>query len=115
MCGPPIIFKGEKPFFAPGSSGGTINPFFLIINTLIWKKNFKEAQEAPRFRVRDNIVRMENRFDDRVISQLKKRGYQVEWVAPYFFGTAQIAGIDNETGIRYGATDPRSHGKAAGQ
>ena len=118
QCGPPIVFKGDRPYFAPGSSGGTVIPFFLIANILIWGENFKEAQEAPRFGAPapgDNKVRIEHRIDDKVIEELKRRGYQIEWLAPYSMASGQVAGIDPTTGIRFGATDPRAHGKAAGQ
>ncbi len=115
---PLIAFKGDKPYFATGSSGSIPNTFFTTLNVLAWNKNFKEAQEAPRFRVSAlHKVRIEKRIDDMVAKELKKRGYQIEWAGPYSysFGGAQMAGIDPDSGIRYGATDPRFLGQAAGQ
>jgi len=45
---PAIVFKDKKPYFATGSSGGTPNTFYTILNVLAWDKSFKEAQDAPR-------------------------------------------------------------------
>ncbi|PYT14968.1 MAG: hypothetical protein DMG59_15470 [Acidobacteria bacterium] len=127
---PIIVFKGDKPYFATGSSGGTPNTFYTTLNVLVWDKNLKEAQEAPRFPnagrlldLDDNKVSIESRIDDKVAEELKKRGYQLERVGPYSFnlggvrplGGVQMIGIDPDSGIRYGATDPRGVGKAAGQ
>jgi gamma-glutamyltranspeptidase/glutathione hydrolase len=110
-----IVFKEGEPYFACGSSGGYPNPFFLMVNVLAYDKNFQEAQEAPRFRVSSGKVRMEHRIQEEVAEALEKRGYQIEWSAPYAMRNAQIAGIDPSTGIRYGAADPRGEGHAAGQ
>jgi len=122
---PVIVFKGDKPYFATGSSGGTTNAFLTTLNVLVWDKNLKEAQEAPRFRFapgswsgppgEDNKVFIEHRIDDKVAGPLKKRGYQIEWVGPYSQFGAQMIGIDPNSGMRYGATDPRLVGQAAGQ
>lgn len=119
-----IVFKGDKPYFAVGSSSGIPNPFFLIVNILGWDKNFKEAQEAPRFRTDVtrmgnagvmNKIRIEHRIEAKVIEELKRRGYQVEWAAPYSMRNSQLAGVDPDTGMRYGAPDPRGLGLAKGQ
>lgn len=119
-----IVFKNDKPYFAVGSSSGIPNPFFQIVNILAWDKNFKEAQEAPRFRTDVtrtgtagvmNKIRIENRIDAKVIDELKRRGYQVEWAAPYSMRNSQLAGLDPDTGVRYGAPDPRGLGQAKGQ
>jgi gamma-glutamyltranspeptidase/glutathione hydrolase len=126
---PLIVLKNDGPYFACGSSGGITNPFFLLVNVLIWDKNFKEAQEAPRFRIGSsfytgwgmssagdpNRVRIEHRIEDKVARELESRGYKIEWLPPYSMRNAQIAGIDPETGTRYGSADPRGEGMAAGQ
>jgi gamma-glutamyltranspeptidase / glutathione hydrolase len=122
---PVIVFKGDQPFFATGSSGGTTNTFITALNVLAWNQNFKEAQEAPRFRLNPgnwsgppidgSTVFIEHRLDDQVAEQLRRRGYRIGWVGPYSQFGAQIAGIDPGSGRRYGATDPRLAGKAAGQ
>jgi gamma-glutamyltranspeptidase/glutathione hydrolase len=115
---PLIVSRGDKPFFATGSAGGTLNTFLTTLNVLAWGKNFKEAQDAVRLRAPDvNVekVFIENRIENGVSDTLKKRGYQIEWLAPYSMPNAQMAGIDPNTGVRYGAADPRVVGKAAGQ
>ncbi|PYT14334.1 MAG: hypothetical protein DMG59_17675, partial [Acidobacteria bacterium] len=43
---PLIVFRNDKPYFATGSAGGTLNTFLTALNVLAWGKNFKEAQEA---------------------------------------------------------------------
>ncbi len=115
---PLIVFKGEKPYFATGSSGSILNTFFTTLNVIVWEMDLKEAQEAPRFRPPDgHSVKIENRIEDHVARELKRRGYRFEWAGPYSypFGGAQMAGIDPETGVRYGATDPRFLGLASGE
>ena len=115
---PLIVFRNDKPYFATGSAGGTLNTFLTALNVLAWGKNFKEAQEAVRLRAPDlngEKVFIEHRIEEGVAAELKKRGYQVEWLAPYSMPNAQMAGIDPDTGVRYGAADPRVVGKAAGQ
>lgn len=126
---PMIVLKDGKPFLAAGSSGGVPNPFFLLVNVLVWDKNFKEAQEAPRFRISssfytdwrmnqagpENDVQIEHRVEQKVIEELRRRGYQVDWAAPYSMANAQLVGLDPASGTRYGAADPRSVGHAAGQ
>jgi gamma-glutamyltranspeptidase/glutathione hydrolase len=115
---PMIVFKQGKPFFAAGSSGWILNPFFIIVNVLVWDQDFKQAQEAPRFRAPSpdsNEIRAENRFDDEMIEELERRGYQFRWSGPFSMPNAQVAGIDPTTGVRYGASDPRAIGQAAGQ
>lgn len=130
---PLIVFKGDKPFFASGSSGGTPNTFYTILNVLAWDKNLKEAQDAPRLPnfysaptlqdLDDHKVVLEHRIDDKVAEELRARAYKIEWVGPYsqggpvsrWLGGAQMVGVDPNSGIRYGATDPRGVGQAAGQ
>jgi gamma-glutamyltranspeptidase/glutathione hydrolase len=129
-----IVFKGDKPYFATGSSGGTPNTFYTALNVLAWDKNLKQAQEAPRFpnswgglNPDDNKIAIEHRIPDKVVSEVIRRGYQIEWLGPYSqggptsqgglrsLGGDQMVGIDPQSGMRYGATDPRGVGKAAGQ
>ncbi len=115
---PLIAFKGEKPYFATGSSGSILNTFFTTLNVIVWEMDLKEAQEAPRFQPPDgHMVKIENRIEDRVTQELRQRGYRFEWAGPYSypFGGAQMAGIDPVTGVRYGATDPRFLGLAVGE
>ncbi len=125
---PMVVLKEGQPFFAAGSSGGVTNPFFLMTNVLIWGKSFEEAQEAPRFRITSsfytgwgmgspgaaNTVHIEHRIDEAVAPELTRRGYRIEWLAPFSMRNAQIAGVDPGTGVRYGASDPRGEGMAAG-
>jgi gamma-glutamyltranspeptidase/glutathione hydrolase len=129
-----IVFKGDKPYFATGSSGGTPNAFYTVLNVVAWDKNLKEAQEAPRFPntwgflTADELqIPIERRIDDNVAQELRRRGYHIDWLGLYSqggpttqgglrpLGGVQMVGIDPETGMRYGATDPRGVGVAAGQ
>lgn len=126
---PMIVLRDGKPFLAAGSSGGIPNPFFLLVNVLVWEKDLKEAQQAPRFRISssfytawrmdqpgpENDVHIEHRIDDGVVKELRRRGYQVDWAPPYAMGNAQLVGLDPDSGMRYGAADPRSVSHAAGQ
>jgi len=130
---PIIVFKADQPYFATGSSGGAPVTFYTLLNVLAWDKNLKEAQEAARMRSfynapplldLDNLkVSIENRIDEKVVEELKRRGYQFDWLGPYsqggpttrWLGGDQMAGIDPTSGMRYGATDPRGVGQAAGQ
>ena len=115
ITSPPIVFKGDKPYFAADSAGLSEGVFHIITNALIWDKNFKEAQEAPRFSFSGGKVSIEDRVDSKVIEELKKRGYKVELQGPWGGGSDQVAGIDPATGIHIAITDPRGYGKAAAQ
>jgi gamma-glutamyltranspeptidase/glutathione hydrolase len=129
-----IVFKGDKPYFATGSSGGAPNAFYTLLNVLAWDKNLKEAQEAPRLPntwgfLAENDLRIpiEHRIDEKVAEELTRRGYHIDWLGQYSqggpttqggvrpLGGVQMVGIDLATGMRYGATDPRGVGVAAGQ
>ena len=61
-----------------------------------------------------NTVHIEHRIDEAVARELTRRGYRIEWLAPFSMRNAQIAGVDPGTGVRYGASDPRGEGMAAG-
>jgi gamma-glutamyltranspeptidase/glutathione hydrolase len=122
---PIIVFKGKTPYFATGSSGGTTNTFLTALNVLAWGKDLQEAQNAPRLRVaagawsappgEDDSVYLEHRIDERVAEQLRHRGYRLQWVGPYSQFGAQMAGVDPQSSMRLGATDPRLPGQAAGE
>jgi len=67
-------------------------------------------------------VVIEHRISEKVVAELERRGYQFDWVGPYsqggpaarWLGGDQMVGIDPNSGMRYGATDPRGVGQAAG-
>jgi gamma-glutamyltranspeptidase/glutathione hydrolase len=115
---PLMVFKGERPYFATGSAGGTLNTFLTALNVLVWNQNLKEAQEAPRISAPgpgEMKVSIENRIDAQAAEELTKRGYTIDWAGPFSKRNAQMAGIDPATSMRYGAADPRGEGHAAGQ
>jgi gamma-glutamyltranspeptidase len=54
-------------------------------------------------------------LDARAAEEIQRRGYTIDWAGPFSKRNAQMTGIDLQTGIRYGAPDPRGEGHAAGQ
>jgi gamma-glutamyltranspeptidase/glutathione hydrolase len=110
--------KDGKVYFAIGSPGGPtiINTVLqVILNVIDFKMNLQQAIDAPRFHHQwmPDEIRWEpyglNR-DTRAL--LEQRGY-VFATRPSGMGDAEGIMIEPETGVRLGASDPRSGGGAS--
>ena len=82
----------------------------------------QDAINAPRWLhgrtwgASSNDLKLEGRIPAAVVQELARRGHPVQVVDDYTdtMGHAGAIRIDPVTGVRYGATDPRSDGLAAG-
>jgi Gamma-glutamyltransferase len=63
-----------------------------------------------------NNLRLEGRFSPQLAEALTKQGHSVERIADFsdLMGHAGAILCDQDTGVLFGATDPRSDGLAAG-
>jgi len=93
------------------------------INLIDYGKNIQEALEAPRWlsgrfglgEARDTL-HIEARFPKVTIDELERRGHRVNRWGDWneLAGHAHGIVIDPVSGMRYGGSDPRSDGAAAG-
>ena len=116
---PTIVAKDGKPFLLIGSPGGRtiINTVVqCILNIVDFDMNIFEAIDAPRFHHQwlPDIIRLEKwgtSYD--TVERLKQMGYEIKWRRTQ--GRAMGIMIDTDTGLRIGASDPRSpNGGAVG-
>ena len=119
---PTIVLKNGKPFIVVGSPGGsTIITVVLqvIMNVIDFDMNIQEAVDAPRIHHQwfpDKIFTERFAVVKDVRENLEKLGYEFANLYPTFriIGRAQAILIDQKSGVIYGASDPRSLGKAEG-
>jgi gamma-glutamyltranspeptidase / glutathione hydrolase len=112
---PTMVLKDGKLYFVIGSPGGPtiINTVFqVIVNIVDHGMNIQQAIDTPRLHHQwlPDIVRYEPYGLARdVIEVLKAKGYQfkIDSDSPYM-GDAEGVMIEPETGVRLGASDPRS-------
>jgi gamma-glutamyltranspeptidase/glutathione hydrolase len=116
---PTIVVKNGKPVFILGARGGSriiTTVFEAIINVADYGMNGQEAVDAPRFHHQwkpDSLLYEKFCFPDDVVRRLTELGqHPVE--KRYASGELEAIYIDPESGILYGAPDPREGGVAAG-
>jgi gamma-glutamyltranspeptidase/glutathione hydrolase len=118
---PTIILKNSIPFAVLGTpGGGTIFNTMaqLIVRLIDLKQSPLEAVDAPRFSTRSTSrsLTMENRFDQKVIEDLRTQGYDINLTDPYaiYLGGIQLIYHDAEHHYFIGVSDPRRGGVAGG-
>lgn len=117
---PTIVLRKDGSFwFTVGSPGGPtiINTVFCIITNVIdFEMNIQQAIDAPRIHhqwLPDEIVGEPYGFSGDTQRALKERGHKL--AKQRYLGDAEGIMIEEKTGIRLGATDPRrSDGVAIG-
>lgn len=115
---PTILLKDGAPFMVTGSPGGPriiTTTLLTILNVIDYKMDIQAAVSAPRFHHQwlPNRLTLEPEIPLDVINGLRDRGHVVE-VSTRHWSSAQAILLDNETGIMYGGSDPRSDGRARG-
>ncbi len=104
---PTIVFHGERPVFAIGSSGGSrlISAVFqTILNVFIHGMDPQQAVSTPRFHCeQDGRLYLEPGFPDTTVTDLARRGY--ETVRTSYMGCNQA--ITLREGVLAGGSDPR--------
>lgn len=122
---PAMILKNGKPILLYGTMGGEGQPqtqAAIATRIIDFGMSPQDAINAPRWLYgrtwgdASNNVQVEGRIPDSVTDELIKRGQPVKVVEDYTdtMGHAGAIWIDPVTSVRYGATDPRSDGLAAG-
>jgi len=122
---PAMLFKQGKPYLVYGTMGGEGQPqtqAAMVTRIIDFGLNVQEAIDAPRWLygrtwgASANDLKVEGRVDPAVLAELKKRGHEVSVMDDYtdVMGHAGAILIDPDTGVKYGAADPRSDGTAEG-
>lgn len=116
---PTIVARDGKPVLLIGSPGGRtiINTVLqVVLNVVEFRMNIADAIAAPRMHHQwlPNTLLLEKRaFPESTRRELESRGHAVKESAP--IGQAMGITVDPKTGLRSGASDPRSpDGKAVG-
>ncbi len=116
---PTVVKKDGKLFMLAGSPGGAtiINTVFqIILNVIDHGMDIQEAVDAPRMHhqwLPDQIAAEPEALVMDVVHALQNRGHKITYRRR--IGDAHCILIDPETGIRYGAPDPRrGESKASG-
>ncbi|HML17523.1 MAG TPA: gamma-glutamyltransferase [Bryobacteraceae bacterium] len=115
---PSFVAKEGKLFFATGSPGGPtiINTVLqVMLNVIDHKMNIQQAVDAPR--IHHQWLPDEIRFEpfgmpEDARKALEAMGYHFAERGAYM-GDAESILIDPETGLRWGASDPRNPDAAA--
>ena len=116
---PTIVLKDGKLWFAVGSPGGPtiINTVMqVIINVIDHRMDIQQAVDAPR--VHHQWLPDEIRYEPfglvpDVTKALQHLGHKLT-DKPDYIGDAHAIMIEDQTGLRLGASDPRRNGKAVG-
>jgi len=114
---PTILVRDSQLSFVTGSPGGPTIISATLLSALNWMRFGMDAQtaiNAPRFHQQwmPDIVFMEKLFSSEMEEQMKARGYEVKRRG--HIGLVNAIGIDQKTGDRCGAADPRDEGSAVG-
>lgn len=115
---PTIVLKDGKFHFAVGSPGGPtiINTVTqVIVNIIDHGMNIQQAIDWPRVHhqwMPDQIVYEPYGLAPDVMNRLKSMGHQ--FGNPRYMGDAEGVMIEDKTGVRLGASDPRLDGKSIG-
>jgi len=116
---PTIVLKDGKVWFAIGSPGGPtiINTVLqVIVNVVDFGMNIQQAIDAPRFHhqwMPDRIQFEPMGINRDTRAALERKGH-IFAEKPGHMGDAEGVMIDAKTGMRLGASDPRSGGVPIG-
>ena len=122
---PAMLTKNGKPLLVYGTMGGEGQPqtqAAIVTRIVDFGMSPQDAINAPRWLhgrtwgAATNDLKIEGRVPKQVTNELKKRGHPVNVVEDYTdtMGHAGAIWIDPVSGVRFGATDPRGDGLAAG-
>ena len=114
---PTILVKEGQLSFVTGSPGGPTIISATLLTVLNWMRLGMDAQSAinaPRFHHQwlPDYILMEKLFSVEMEEQMKARGYEVKRRG--HIGLVNAIGIDEKTGERCGAADPRDDGSSVG-
>ena len=108
---PTIVVKDGRLFAVVGSPGGRtiINTVLqVILNQVDFGMSLEDAVKARRFHHQwlPDVLQVERGgLTPDAVAALERAGYRIEWTEEQ--GTAHSIRIDQRTGVRHGAADPR--------
>ena len=114
---PTIVLKNGKPVIVTGSPGGSriiTTTLQIILNVIDHHMNIQEAVNAVRIHHQwlPDELRVEEGLSPDTVHLLEKMGHTIS--VQETMGAAESIYIDLDTGMYYGAADPRSEGLAIG-
>jgi len=114
-----VLRRDGSLWFAVGSPGGPtiINTVLQVITNVIdYDMNIQQAVSAPRIHhqwLPDEIVYEPYGLSADTTRALERMGHKLT-ARPRYMGDAHAIMIEERTGVRLGASDPRNYGAAAG-
>jgi gamma-glutamyltranspeptidase / glutathione hydrolase len=114
-----VLRKDGSLWFAVGSPGGPtiINTVLQVITNVIdFDMNIQQAIDAPRIHhqwLPDEIIYEPYGMSADTFRALEERGHKIT-DRPRYMGDAQGIMIEEKTGVRLGASDPRGGGEPVG-
>ncbi|MFN0121329.1 MAG: gamma-glutamyltransferase [Blastocatellia bacterium] len=121
---PTIVLRDGRLWFATGSPGGPtiINTVMQIVTNVIdFDMNIQEAVDAPRLHhqwLPDRISYEKMALVSDVMKKLREMGHQFADRPGYtdddYMGDGESIMIEEKTGVRLGASDPRRDGRSVG-
>jgi gamma-glutamyltranspeptidase/glutathione hydrolase len=115
---PTILVKDGKTRLVAGSPGGSriiTTVLQVVLNIVDFKMSVQQAVDAPRFHHQwlPDAIRLESQgFPADVVTALEAMGHATEVGAD--MGDVHAIMIDEATGLRLGASDPRQDGRTLG-
>lgn len=115
---PGMVLRDGKLYLSYGVMGGTMQPqghLQFLLNHLDFGMSIQEALDCPRWRHNEGLeVLLEHGFPKSAFEVLEKLGHQPKPAPGGDFGGGQAIRVDPETGVLFGASDPRKDGCALG-
>ena len=114
-----VLRKDGSLWFAVGSPGGPtiINTVLQVVTNVVdFDMNIQQAVDAPRIHhqwLPDEIVYEPYGMSADTFRALEGRGHRLTQ-RPRYMGDAQAIMIEEKTGVRLGASDPRQFGEPVG-
>src|SRR5919107_155556 len=114
-----VLRKDGSLWFAVGSPGGPtiINTVLQVITNIIdFDMNIQQAIDAPRIHhqwLPDEITYEPFGLSADTFRALEQKGHRLV-AKPRYMGDAQGIMIEEDTGVRLGASDPRNYGEPVG-
>jgi gamma-glutamyltranspeptidase/glutathione hydrolase len=114
-----VLRKDGSLWFAVGSPGGPtiINTVLQVVTNVIdFDMNIQQAVDAPRIHhqwLPDELVYEPYGLSADTVRALEERGHKLT-ARPRYMGDAQGIMIEEKTGVRLGASDPRGGGEPVG-
>ncbi|MSP67194.1 MAG: gamma-glutamyltransferase family protein [Alphaproteobacteria bacterium] len=128
---PALAIRDGRVFMPFGTPGGDIQVQAMVqafVNVTVFGMGLQEAVEAPRFGswsfpnsfephgYLSGKLNLERRYDPAIGDGLAARGHDVEWWPEVVWkaGSVSMIAADRESGVLFGAADPRRQAYALG-